>query len=79
MSIVTRSNQLLEVIMPGSPVLVGNGKIDAKVVRVCIGDKNNITYECAWWDGNQRHEEWLHQAEVLRTDATAAVKIGFCS
>lgn len=68
----------IEVIQPGSPVLVGEN-IKATVLSVKVGDKKCVSYECSWWDGRNRHVDWFEQIEVERTRDAQGIRIGFSS
>ena len=66
----------VEVIQVGSPVTLADN-IPATIAGILIHDKCRITYECAWWDGQTRHSEWLEEFEVTRTDESQDRTIGF--
>ena len=66
----------LQVMQLGSPIIIGES-IPARIVGIAIDIKMRITYRCAWWDGRTRHSEWLEQCEVLPTNGTQIVKMGF--
>lgn len=68
---------MIEVFMPGSPVLLED-KLPAIVTQICIKDKKNIQYQCVWWSGRERKCEWLEQIEVRSAgDRSASMKVGF--
>lgn len=53
----------IEVLPVGAEVAIGK-KIAALVTAVMVEKRDKVTYRCAWWDGNNRHEEWLASFEV---------------
>lgn len=67
---------MIEVIQPGSAVLIGE-KVRAVVLQVVVRDKNLIEYQVSWWEGNSRRSEWLQEIEVERSDSTQSLQIGF--
>jgi len=66
----------IEVMQVGSPVML-SGDIPARITSIWIEDKCRIQYQCAWWEGRTRRCEWIEQFEVVRTDETQGMKIGF--
>ncbi len=56
---------MIELIQVGSPVTVGED-IRATITGIAIDAKCRLTYQCVWWDGRTRKNEWLEQFEVER-------------
>ena len=57
------------VIRPGQECWIGpKREIAARVVQVSITQADltevRVSYQVAWWDGNNRKCEWLEQSEV---------------
>ena len=68
----------IEVMQVGSPVTISDD-IPARITGILIGENCGIQYQCAWWDGRTRNNEWLEQFEVTGTDEAQNMKIGFSS
>ena len=60
----------------GSPVIIGD-HIEGVIVGICIREKQYVTYDVSWWDGNTHCNKWLDQHEVKCHDGIVATKIGF--
>lgn len=63
---------------PGYPVEIGSGgdKIQGIVTAVTIYPYG-VEYKVAWWDGRDRCEVWLTEAEVSPAERAPKVKVGF--
>jgi len=65
----------------GSRVLVGDdAPLEGTVTGVTIRGWSvspAVQYEVAWWDGNTRRAEWLHDYEVAAGRSSHRVRIGF--
>lgn len=64
---------------PGYPVEIGMGgdKFAGIVTAVTIYPYK-VAYKVAWWDGRDRIEEWLTEAEVAPLDHHATkTRVGF--
>ena len=70
-------SKTIEIIAPGSEVLLADGAIPAKVVEVLISEQNHVQYKCAWWSVNTRYCEWLSAFEVEADSDAKTAKIGF--
>lgn len=72
-------SQTIEVIAPGSTVLVG-GDIEAVVLALSLG-RDGLQYKVAWWDGRTRTEQWVDQLEVCSRESAAGrngtIRIGY--
>jgi hypothetical protein len=66
----------IEVMQIGSPVMLSDN-IPARITSIMIEEKCHITYQCVWWEGGIRYNEWLEQFEVTHTDETQGTTIGF--
>jgi hypothetical protein len=71
------SNAVLNVIAPGSPVLLANDTIKGTVLSVMLSEGNAVTYKVAWWAGNTRNAEWLEAHEVREARDTQETRIGY--
>jgi hypothetical protein len=68
----------VEVIAPGTRVVIGDQKIDGHVSAVTITGGGQVEYKVYWWEGGSRHEEWVTAAEVTRyAEPTTPLRIGF--
>lgn len=72
-----RTIPYIETIAIGSHVKVGGGRIDAIVLSIMIGTEGAVSYKCSWWDSNTRVESWLERSEVVWTEKTTGIRIGF--
>lgn len=52
------------------------GVIRVLILKACIDDNFNITYEVCWWDGMSRKTEWVIGAEITETEKDS-INIGF--
>ena len=68
--------QQIEVLGVGSAVTISDG-IPAEITGIAIYGQGRIQYQCAWWSGHLRQSGWLEQFEVVHTDETQGMKIGF--
>ena len=66
----------LEVIPIGENVELFE-KVAAVVVAICIRENSHITYQCVWWDGNNRKCEWLENFEVTPSNPKSQMSIGY--
>lgn len=67
----------LNVLAPGTKIIVGDS-IAAVVLRVSISAESRVTYECAWWNGNQLNREYLEEFQVTPSDTgQTTLAIGF--
>ena len=71
----------VNLIAPGSTVMIGtNEKIEATVSSIAIGANNRVLYECVWWSGRTRNEQWLEECEVkIRPSDYQHLQVGFGS
>jgi hypothetical protein len=65
----------MEIIRPGATVTIGD-EIEALVTQVCIRECDHVSYQCVWWDGNNRKTQWLEECEVDAHQVSHAM-IGF--
>jgi hypothetical protein len=49
---------------------------DAKVLEICISNKNKVQYKISWHDGRTRYTEWVESFEI-DGNYKAKQKIGF--
>jgi len=69
------------VIRPGDECWIGN-EIKAKVVQVILKAAGmgevSVSYQVAWWSGNERKCEWLeeHECELISPNGPF-MRIGF--
>lgn len=66
---------MLEVFEIGSAVEFVSGQGTATVSGISIR-QTGVTYECVWWDGGSRKQEWVHSFEI-RSASECDKKIGF--
>lgn len=59
---------------PGSKVKI-NG-IDAVITKCMITLGGNCVYNCVWWSGRDKKEDWFYKEEILAFDDNKT-KIGF--
>lgn len=67
---------MIRVVSPGARVRVGPSKVEAVVLQVSIVAGEQVQYQVAWWDGRERHMDWLDPSEVDTNGVTKA-SIGF--
>lgn len=73
------SHTIIKVIAPGATVRIGQ-MVKGMVTQISLrGDGTTVLYEVAWWDGNTRNCQWLHDFEVVQAaeDTTEQITIGF--
>jgi hypothetical protein len=66
----------IEVIMPGSPVLIG-GEVPGTITAVTLRGSGHVTYEVSWWDSRTHHSEWIEQSGVRLAENTETLRFGF--
>ena len=66
----------LDVYGVGTEVLIGD-HVPAVITAICIRSENHVTYECAWWDGNQRHCDWIESEELAVSTGFESLEVGF--
>lgn len=67
----TRAITVLE---PGAHVTMEG--VPAVVAAVQIWEGGHITYNVVWWNGRERHAEWVEPCEIQTREAQA-MRIGF--
>lgn len=64
----------LVLIKPGAEVRLGG--IPATVTALQVWDGLRVNYHVVWWDGRNRHAEWVDPCEI-EAGAAATTRIGF--
>lgn len=70
----------LEVIRPGSQVLLGeeHDYFEAVVACVDVGIGNRVLYRCSWWIGREFKDVWVDAAFVRpAAGRTEKLSVGF--
>jgi hypothetical protein len=67
---------MLEVIQPGTKVLIGDG-ISATIEQAIINRGNHITYKVAWWAGRDIKTDIFYPDEVNPKEHGKRKQIGF--
>lgn len=67
----------MEVIRPGSSVVV-DGDIRGTVIEInVVGEGLAVSYNVAWWSGRERKTEWVDASEVVEGSKRSRVRLGF--
>lgn len=67
---------LLEVYLVGQSVWIGKD-ITATITGIWIRGNNHVSYQCSWWDGRTRKEEWFPDFEVQALPDPQRLRVGF--
>lgn len=65
------------IVLPVSTKVLIGGVIEAEIMGIGIYSKNYVKYQCVWWNGNVRVDEWVEQKEVKAIKKSKNITIGF--
>ena len=60
----------------GCQVMIGES-IKASINQVCIAASHHVTYQCVWWNGNDRKTDWLEESEIAAPATLQRQVVGF--
>lgn len=72
-------NEPLQVYAIGSKCIISPGSeaIEGLITGIMIRPGSSVSYQCVWWDGRTRGEEWLEELEVCVVGEGCIQTIGF--
>jgi len=71
---------IMRILKPGTEVKLlvpGGERVPAIVTAATIRRHDHVVYECVFWNGLSRSEVWVSPIEIMSTETTERIAIGF--